>query len=89
MKHITFALGLFAAVTALSMSMSAQAARSTTDAVYSADQAKRGQVVYNEQCSFCHGDDLKGSDVIPGLTGEAFNKVYANKPVADLHVKIS
>ena len=89
MKQITFALGLFAAVTALSLSMSAQAARSTTDAVYSADQAKRGQVVYNEQCSFCHGDDLKGSDVIPGLTGEAFNNVYKDKPVAELYTKIN
>jgi mono/diheme cytochrome c family protein len=89
MKHITFALGILAAAAAFSISMSAQAGRDTTAGVYSAEQAKRGQMVYNEQCSFCHGDDLKGSDVIPALTGEAFSKTYANKPVADLHVKIS
>lgn len=88
MKHITFALGLFAAAAALTMSTAAQATRTTSDAVYSADQAKRGQTVYNEQCSFCHGDDLKGSDVIPALTGQAFNNTYANKPVAELFTKI-
>ena len=89
MKHITLALGIFAAAAALSISTSAQGARSTADGVYTTAQAERGKKFYAENCSFCHGDDLKGSDVIPALTGDAFLKVYTAKPIAELYTKIN
>jgi mono/diheme cytochrome c family protein len=89
MKKITFALIICAAAAAFSISMSAQAGRDTTAGVYSAEQAKRGEAFYKENCSFCHGDDLKGSDVIPALVGDAFMNTYKSKPVADLYTKIN
>lgn len=92
MKQITYAFGIFAAVAAMSISSSvldAQATRSTADGVFTAEQAKRGEKFYAENCSFCHGDDLKGSDVIPTLQGEAFLKTYKDKPIADLYLKIN
>jgi mono/diheme cytochrome c family protein len=30
------------------------------DGVYTADQARRGQEIYNSECSYCHRDDLTG-----------------------------
>lgn len=67
----------------------AQSGRSSTEGVYTEAQAKRGEQTYAENCSFCHGDDLKGSDVIPALVGEAFLKAWADKTVADLYEKVS
>ena len=34
--------------------------------------AVAGKPIYAERCASCHGDDLKGNDIIPGLTGEMF-----------------
>lgn len=50
----------------------AQAPTSVLGGVYTADQAKRGQAVYSENCAACHGDDLKGSEAFPALTGNGF-----------------
>ncbi len=44
---------------------------SVWDGVYSAEQAKRGQALYRESCSRCHGEDLSGANARP-LAGEAF-----------------
>ena len=68
--------------------MSAQAGKSSVDGVFTDAQAKRGEKTYSENCSFCHGDDLKGSDVIPALTGDAFIKSWNSKSVGDLFEKI-
>lgn len=67
----------------------AQTGRSSTEGVYTEAQAKRGEQTYAENCSFCHGDDLKGSDVIPAIVGEAFLMAWADKTVGDLYEKIS
>ena len=44
-------------------------ARSVTQGVYTADQAKRGEGIYKEQCAACHGDNLEGSGPMPALAG--------------------
>lgn len=41
------------------------------DGVYSATQAARGEALYQEHCSACHGGQLQGNPAAP-LTGEAF-----------------
>ncbi|MBM3818579.1 MAG: cytochrome c [Acidimicrobiia bacterium] len=87
-----FVTALAAAVAVLSaasyLSVQAQAGKSVGDGVYTAEQAKRGERVYAENCGFCHGDDLKGSDVIPALTGADFLGSWKGKTAADLYEKI-
>ena len=55
--------------------------------VYTADQAKRGQALYAEQCAACHGDDLMGSGPMPALAGNDFIKNWEGKSVGDLFEK--
>ena len=76
---------VLAAALGLDMALYAQ---STTAGVYTAAQAKRGTALYTEQCASCHGDDLKGSDIIPGLTGETFMADWQGKSLGDLFEKI-
>ena len=56
---------------------------------YTEEQAKRGMGLYKEQCASCHGDDLKGNDIIPGLTGEMFMGNWKGKSLGDLYDKIN
>jgi len=57
--------------------------------VYTEAQATRGTALYKEQCAACHGEDLKGNDIIPGLTGAGFTTNWQGKSVGDLFDKIS
>ena len=51
----------------------AQAPSSVLNRVYTAEQAKRGEALYAENCSFCHGKRLDGQDgSFPVLSGSAF-----------------
>ncbi|MGH9253832.1 MAG: c-type cytochrome [Vicinamibacterales bacterium] len=56
---------------------------------FTEEQAKRGMELYKQQCASCHGDDLKGNEIIPGLTGETFVNNWRGKTVGDLFDKIS
>jgi mono/diheme cytochrome c family protein len=47
--------------------------KTTLDGVYTDAQASRGQKIYTESCSSCHGDDLSGGGQAPALTGKDFN----------------
>jgi mono/diheme cytochrome c family protein len=44
---------------------------SADDGLYSAAQAARGEEIYQQFCSACHGARLQGTPAAP-LTGEAF-----------------
>jgi mono/diheme cytochrome c family protein len=57
--------------------------------VYTADQAKRGEAIYKEQCSACHGDNLEGSGPMPPLAGKDFLANWQGKTVGDLYEKTS
>ena len=74
--------------TALGIQITLHAQASTTAGVYTDAQAKRGAALYKEQCAACHGDDMKGSDIIPALTGEAFASSWQGKTLGDLFEKI-
>ncbi|OFW26903.1 MAG: hypothetical protein A3H97_21885 [Acidobacteria bacterium RIFCSPLOWO2_02_FULL_65_29] len=65
---IAMLLGLAAATY---QSVAAQE-KSQWDGVYSEDQAKRGEPLYQEHCSSCHGADMAGGEMAPGLTGGEF-----------------
>jgi mono/diheme cytochrome c family protein len=75
------------AITVLTATMIAQAPKSVSDGVYTADQAKRGEAIYKEQCAACHGDNLEGSGPMPALAGPDFSKSWKGKTVADLFDK--
>jgi len=63
----------------------AQAAKSVKEGVYTAEQAKRGEALYKDNCAACHGEDLAGSGPMPALAGNDF---IANwKTVGDLFEK--
>ena len=63
--------------------LGARAARSVWDGVYTADQARRGQVLFAGRCATCHGTDLAGSADAPALTGAGFWSAWNGLP-ADL-----
>ena len=72
-------------VSGLYATVAAQAAKSVKEGVYTAEQAKRGEAMYKENCAACHGEDLAGSGPMPALAGNDF---VANwKTVGDLFEK--
>ena len=58
--------------------------RSASDGVYTKAQAARGLVVYREECTKCHGENLAGGDGSPELTGPEFLQRWNGKTVGDL-----
>lgn len=66
----------------------AQAASSTRDGVYSADQQQRGKTSYGTLCASCHGDDLGGSGPTPALSGDDFIGNWSGQTVGDLFNKL-
>jgi S-disulfanyl-L-cysteine oxidoreductase SoxD len=61
---------------------------SVTAGVYTDEQSKRGTELYKMQCASCHGEDLKGNEIIPGLAGDNFVNNWKGKSVGDLFEKI-
>src|SRR5262245_35551040 len=61
--------------------------RSTTDNVYSATQAARGQAIYKTQCAGCHGNAMEGTSG-PPLVGDDFLSNWSARPLANLVDKV-
>jgi mono/diheme cytochrome c family protein len=68
-------------------SVGAQGAKSVKEGVYTAEQAKRGEALYKDNCAACHGEDLAGSGPMPALAGNDFIANWKN--VGDLYEKIN
>ena len=81
-------VGAFLVSTAY-VTVGAQATRSVNEGVYTAEQAKRGEALYKETCSACHGDNLEGSGPMPPLAGKDFLANWQGKTVGDLFEKTS
>lgn len=58
--------------------------RSVWDGVYTAEQAKRGEKLYVDNCAGCHGPDLAGAGIITPLAGAGFVKDWDGKSVGEL-----
>ena len=86
---MTTTLRAFAVATALMMAGSptgalAQAPRSTTEGVFTAEQAKAGEEAYQSNCAGCHGLDLKKTDAeAPDLTEGPFRFGWHGKTIAE------
>ena len=85
-KFITICGGLLV-VSALCVTVGAQAARTSNDGIFTAEQAKRGDVIYKEACATCHGDNLEGSGPMPPLAGKDFLSNWTGKTVGELFEK--
>jgi len=57
---------------------------SVWDGVYTKDQAKRGESLYVQNCSSCHGPDLSGNDEAAALAGPVFLSSWDGLTVGDL-----
>src|SRR5438876_12424404 len=64
--------------------VAAQQAKSQWDGVYTEEQAKRGERLYSQYCASCHGPDLAGGEMAPGLTGGEFSSNWNDLSLGDL-----
>ena len=71
-----------------SVSLLAQESRTTWDGVYTDPQAKRGEAVFIDACSNCHGRNLEGADMTPPLTGGVFTANWDGLTLGDLADRI-
>jgi mono/diheme cytochrome c family protein len=62
--------------------------RSVWDGVYTEDQAKRGEALYQKECKGCHGVALGGGESSPPLTGGAFLSNWNGLTLGDLFERI-
>ena len=65
-------------------SAQAQAAKTQWDGIYTEEQAKRGDPLYAQYCAACHGPDLAGGEMAPGLAGSEFTSNWNDLSVGDL-----
>ena len=87
MKNTVAVLIISGFVASIAVTVAAQATRSVNEGVYTADQAKRGEALYKEQCSACHGDNLEGSGPMSQLAGKDFLANWTGKSLGDLYEK--
>jgi S-disulfanyl-L-cysteine oxidoreductase SoxD len=77
-----------ASYSALHAQEDASASRSVWDGVYTEEQAKRGQPLYNQHCASCHGDSMTGGEMAPPLVGGEFLANWNGLTVGDLFERI-
>jgi S-disulfanyl-L-cysteine oxidoreductase SoxD len=74
----------------IAMSQMALRAQSTAgsqsvwDGVFTKEQAKRGEQLYAQNCSSCHGPDLSGNDEAAPLAGPVFLSSWDGLSIGDL-----
>lgn len=61
---------------------------SVWDGVYTEEQAKRGEAVYQKECAACHGAQLTGGESAPPLTGGVFQANWNGLTLGDLFDRI-
>lgn len=66
----------------------ATSTQSVRGGVYTKEQAARGEQLYTEMCSQCHGDDLAGREQALPLAGPEFSSVWDGQPISALLGKV-
>jgi S-disulfanyl-L-cysteine oxidoreductase SoxD len=66
----------------------AEESRSVWDGVYTEEQAKRGEPIYQKECGVCHGPQLTGGESAPPLSGGVFLANWNGLTMADLFDRI-
>jgi S-disulfanyl-L-cysteine oxidoreductase SoxD len=72
----------------IAVTLAAQAPKTTKDGIYTAEQSTRGEALYQDKCSSCHGDDLSGGGFAPALVGDPFFEHWSAKKLSDLSSEI-
>lgn len=81
---LRWAIVVTVAAVAGTLTLGAQAVKSQWDAVYTVEQAKRGEQLYDKKCSSCHGTDLTGGLHAPALVGSGFTPNWNDRSLSDL-----
>ena len=76
-----------AVLVALPVFIRAQGARTVQEGVFTDAQAARGQALYGQRCTDCHGPALGGAQA-PPLVGDAFVGKWRTEPLSGLFIKI-
>ena len=66
----------------------AQAQESVWQGVYTNEQATRGETLFAEHCSVCHGEDLEGDGFSPPLTGTPFDARWTEGILGDFMIVV-
>ena len=83
-----WALAAFAAVFTVLFTTFLTHPHGLWDGVYTAEQAKRGEPLYAQHCSSCHGSTFEGGEMAPALAGGAFNANWNGLSLGDLVERI-
>lgn len=59
-------------------------AHAQTSPTYTAEQAKQGEVLYQQRCVLCHSADLSGNNFGPRLKGQTFAQRWTGRSVYEL-----
>jgi quinoprotein glucose dehydrogenase len=88
-KIAVAALIPFATILILHSTVHAQPpTKSIWDGIYTEEQATRGKALYASECSSCHGAELTGGEMAPGLAGGEFISGWDGLTVGDLFERI-
>ena len=68
--------------------VAARQAQSVWDGIYTAEQAQRGEPLYQQSCAECHGPDLAGGEMSPGLVGGEFVWNWNGLSLGDLFERL-
>ena len=92
------AIAVAGVATIVTISAQSRTTRSVWSGIYSAEQARRGEQLYRQRCSSCHGENLAGLLVeprspgapnrTPELAGPTFNSSWNDLPLDDLVERI-
>ena len=81
------ALFVYALVGSSSLTLHAGQSRTVAQGLYTEGQANRGQAIYKDRCSSCHGATL-GGGLAPPLAGDVFLRRREKQSLLDLADKI-
>jgi cytochrome c5 len=84
---VTAAMGAFSAVGSYA-AVAAQDMKSQWNGAFSVEQAGRGETLYTDKCSVCHGAELRGTEMAPGLIDDVFSAKWNDQTLADLFDRI-
>src|ERR1700743_2085746 len=65
------------------------AGKAAGDGIFTTDQSKRGEAIYNANCAMCHQPDLGGKEPVPELAGDKFLAHWLNHNVGELFTRLS
>jgi len=59
-----------------------------SNGTFTEEQARRGEVLYIDSCEACHGVDLTGGGIAPGIAGPIFNDNWKNSLMSELFERV-